>query len=83
MKLFASTILMLASVLFGRVSNAGGTPSSSFVPRTSHEPHATLSHKHHSNQGGSNVGGHGASHKGGHHVNQLAADPYYTPQPPR
>jgi hypothetical protein len=83
MKLLASAILMLALTPFGTPSHARGTASSSFVPRTSQEPHATLSQKHHASQGSHHAGGHATSHKGAHHVNRPAADPYYTPQPAR
>jgi hypothetical protein len=47
MKSFSCVALTAALVLFSSLSNAGGTPTSSFVPRSSHEPRATLGHKHH------------------------------------
>ena len=80
MKVFAGTLLTLVLGLFGTTCNARGTPTSSFVPHNSHQPHATLSHKHSANQGGHYVGGHGSSHKGGHYVNPKTAD-HYTHNP--
>jgi hypothetical protein len=56
-----------ALLLSGSVSQARGTPSSSFVPRGP-EPHSSLSDKHHSIKG-KHSGSQGAAHKGGHNVN--------------
>jgi hypothetical protein len=67
MRLFAGTLVMLVLALFG-TSHAAGTPSSSFIPRTSHEPHASLNDRRRPHQGGHSAGGHGSSHKTGHHV---------------
>jgi hypothetical protein len=76
LKLFAGVMLILALASFGTQSHALGEPTSSFVPRTSHKPHASLSRKHHPHQGGHYVGGHGTSHKGGHYLNPRTGDHY-------
>ena len=76
LKQFAGAMLILALALFGTESHAFGASTSSFVPRTSHKPHASLSHKHYPNQGGHYVGGHGSSHKGGHYVNPRTGNHY-------
>lgn len=47
MKSFSCIALTATLVLFTSLSNARGTPTSSFAPRSSHEPRATLSHKDH------------------------------------
>jgi hypothetical protein len=53
-----------ALLLFGSLSHARGTPSSSFVPRGP-EPHSSLSDKHHSIKN-KHSGSQGAAHKGGY-----------------
>jgi hypothetical protein len=68
-------ICTAALLLFGSVSHARGTPSSSFVPRGP-EPHASLNDKHHAiknkhavSQGAVHQGGYKLSPKAGSHVN--------------
>ena len=51
MKLFCCSALTAALVLCGSLSNARGAPPSSFVPRSSHQDRATLSHKHNAKAG--------------------------------
>jgi hypothetical protein len=46
MKLISCVTLTAALALFSSLGNARGAPPSSFVPRSSHEPRATLNHKH-------------------------------------
>ncbi|MDP9010184.1 MAG: hypothetical protein M3N91_16015 [Pseudomonadota bacterium] len=73
MKFFAATMLLLGLGLFGTACNARGAPTSSFVPRNSAEPHATLGHKHSAKRGGHHGTGRGTSAKGGHHANSQTA----------
>ncbi len=64
-----------ALLLLASLSQARGTPSSSFVPRGP-EPHSSLSDKHHSNKGGRYVGGQASSRRGGHSVNPKSSSHY-------
>jgi hypothetical protein len=68
MKLFAGSMLMFALALFSTASYAR-TPPSSFVPRNSHEPHATLNNKNASPKGGRYLGGRASVPKSGRNAN--------------
>jgi hypothetical protein len=64
MKAIICVAATTALSLFGSLSHARGTPSSSFVPRGP-EPHSSLSDKHHSIKN-KHSGSQGAAHKSGH-----------------
>ena len=64
MKAIICVAATAALLLFGSLSHARGTPSSSFAPRGP-EPHSSLSDKHHSIKN-KHAGSQGAAHKGGH-----------------
>jgi hypothetical protein len=64
MKAIVCVTATAALLLFGSLSHARGTPSSSFVPRAP-EPHSSLSDKHHSIKN-KHSGSQGAAHKGAH-----------------
>jgi hypothetical protein len=66
MKATACVAAAAALLLFGSLSHARGTPSSSFVPRGP-EPHSSLSDKHHSIKN-KHAGSQGAARKVGHSV---------------
>jgi hypothetical protein len=71
MKVIICVTATAALLLFGSVSHARGTPSSSFVPRGP-EPHSSLSDKHHSIKN-KHSGSPSAAHKGGYKLTPKAA----------
>ena len=66
MKAIVCVAATAALLLFGSLSHARGTPSSSFVPRGP-EPHSSLSDKHHSTKN-KHSGSQTAAHKGAHNA---------------
>ena len=65
MKSVSCIMATAALLLFGSLSYARGTPSSSFAPHGP-EPHSSLSDKHHSSKGSKHAGAPGSSKKGSH-----------------
>jgi hypothetical protein len=66
MKQFICISASAALLLIGSVSEARGTPPSSFAPRGP-EPHSSLSDKHHSIKS-KRSSSQGAAHKSGHNA---------------
>jgi hypothetical protein len=73
MKMFAGAALMIALAASSNALAYNPTKSSSFVPRGTVEPHATLSNKSGYNGKGHHAGGRSSSHKGAHHTTRRSA----------